>query len=254
MWSFDAVEGGLRCRGCGAEVPVVDGVPVFVGPREDTPSPERTAFLSLYLDSAAPDGAMAAFRARLATLDPVDSCVELGSGVGAVLPTLAERAQRVVGVDHSLAACLVAARRLRGEAVSYARTVLAGQTMEAVATAEPHGNVSVVCADVLDPPLVPGAYERVVSLHTLDVVASPATFLAVLGALAAPHAELVLATPYQWEAAGVPLDERFDEDGLRTRLRDAGWHLVDDVDLDWNLRRDARSALHYRSHWLRARR
>jgi SAM-dependent methyltransferase len=114
----------------------------------------------------------------------------------------------------------------------------------------------------MDPPLVPGSFDRVVALNVLDAVPSPPHLVAVADGLTAPGGELILASPYAWQAGIVADEHRFGGadpgEHLRRRLvegeaLEARYTIEDESELPWTLRRDARSAVIYRVHWLRAR-
>jgi SAM-dependent methyltransferase len=233
--------------------------------------------LSIYLDAAwgdratpPPDGpgagfGMEAIAHKLAERAgaPVDSAVELGCGVGRGLYELARGAAEVVGVDAQPASLCRARRILDGESIAYDRRVVgrhyAAAQLDAPAAV---ANVQLVCADAMDPPLVPGSFDRVVALNVLDAVTSPPQLVAVADGLCAPGGELILASPYAWQSGIVADDHRFGgadpAAALRRRLLDgsaleARYTVEDECELPWTLRRDARSAVVYRVHWLRVR-
>src|SRR5262249_54851265 len=111
---------------------------------------------------------------------------------------------------------------------------------------------------------IPGMFERVVAFNLLDSVASPTQLLAVLDGLCAPGGEILLSSPYAWQSAVMADHER-----LATRTPDpapalvallrhgtglsSAYRIEDEAELGWTLRRDARSAVHYHIHYLRAR-
>jgi len=247
----------LLCE-CGQRYPVIDGVPVVVPHPEDVavetdpPVNEVLAHLSIYLDSHW--GSRGPLFERVAALPPVGSTVELGCSVGGVLAVLP--GQRLVGIELGLAAARRARHLLAGEDVPYQRRVIGRHYEPAIA----HGAAraaTIVCADALDPPLVPGVFDRVVALNLLDSVNDPGQLLPVVDALARPGGEIVLSCPYQW----ITPDPPFGADPaaelvaiLRTGagLR-APYEILEEAELDWVLRRDARSQLGYRIHYVRAR-
>ncbi|MBC7977734.1 MAG: hypothetical protein H7138_22375 [Myxococcales bacterium] len=119
-----------------------------------------------------------------------------------------------------------------------------------------------ICADALDPPLVPGAFDRVVALNLIDSVASPRQLLAVLDGLCAPGGELIVSSPYAWQSSVMADDARIGglDPGadLTAILRDgvglsARYRIEDEAELPWTLRRDSRSSASYAIHYLRAR-
>jgi hypothetical protein len=100
----------------------------------------------------------------------------------------------------------------------------------------------------------------VVALNMLDSVRVPAQLLAVVDALCAPGGEIIVSSPYAWHAV-VTAEHRLggaDPGGyLRDRLRSGRelrgrYDLVDEAELTWALRRDARSEVVYRVDYVRA--
>lgn len=253
------------------------------GGPDDAPYPRLLEHLSIYLDGhwgdravPAPDGpgasadgpAIAAVLARIAAraAHPVGLAVELGCSVGRVVAELALGAAHVVGLDLHHGALRRARRLLAGEPVTYARRMSGRHYRPAVANAGdravPADRVTLLCGDALDPPLVPGLFDRVVALNLLDSVASPRGLLAVVDGLCAPGGEIILTSPYAWMGSIMADHERLDGDDpaatLTAMLRDgtglrARYAIEDEADLPWTLRRDARSAVTYCIHYVRAR-
>jgi SAM-dependent methyltransferase len=275
-------DAALVCA-CGARWPIDAGVlRVHDAPLGHAPDePATRQHLAVYLDAhhgdravPPPDGpgagaggaeVLAWVRARAAA--PVARAVELGCSVGGGLAALAAGASAVVGVDGHLGALRLARRLLDGAAVGYQRSGLGGHLIDAeIAAAAPTPGVTLVCADALDPPLLPGAFDRVVALGLLDSCASPRGLLAVLDGLCAPGGELLLASPFTWpteaagELAGDPLLGGPDPAaGLRTLLATgdglgARYAIEDATEVPWRLRIDGASATLFRCHLVRARR
>jgi SAM-dependent methyltransferase len=287
----------LACA-CGLTYPVVDGVPVvttaadIVGVVERDLAPEVAALLaapgpddapyarhlehqSIYMDAhwgdraePPPDGpganGTAAVFAKLAerASQRVALAVELGCATGRGLVELARGADHVVGVDVQHASLRRARRLLAGESVAYARRVAGRNYRAAVATGLRAGNVTLVCGDALDPPLIAGMYQRVVALNLLDAVRSPRQLLAVVDGLCARGGEIVLASPYAWQSAFVDEHERIGGADPASAVRailtsgdglGSPYQIEDEADLPWTLRRDARSAATYCIHYVRAR-
>jgi SAM-dependent methyltransferase len=240
----------LACE-CGQRYPIVDGVAV-IGPEVAPEGDDALEHLSIYIDSHwVTRGPL--FE-RVAALPAVGSTVELGSSVGGVLAVLP--GERVVGIELGLAAARRARHLLAGEDVAYQRRITGRHYEPAVV----HGiarEATIVCADALDPPLVPGAFDRVVALNVLDSVADPRQLLSVIDALARPGGEIVLSCPYQWIAPDPPLGADPARELVEILRTGAGlrapYEVVEEDELDWQLRRDARSRLTYRSHYVRAR-
>ncbi len=285
----------LACE-CGRRYPIIDGVPVvmpqpFTQPVERELAPEVAALLvegvpddnaaarqlehlSIYLDAHWGDRAapppepafgLAPIAERIAAraAAPVDLAVELGASVGRLIAELARGARRIAAVELQLASLRRARRLLAGERVAYARRMAGrhyapAETTGTAITAE----LLLVCGDALDPPLLPGVFERVVAVNLLDSVARPRQLLRVVDGLCAPGGEVILASPYAWQSGVVDEGERIGgadpaadvaailRDGTDLRAR---YHIEDEADLAWTLRRDARTVVTYRTHYLRAR-
>ena len=236
---------------------------------DDAPYPRLLEHLSIYLDAhwgdratppPHPGFALAPFVERLAALPRVGLAVELGCSVGRVLAELP--AERAIGLDLHLGAVRRARRLLAGESLGYARREIGRHYTAATIAGVPVTGREVLCADALDPPLPPGMADRVVALNVLDSVARPRQLLSVIDGLCAPGGEIVISSPYAWQSSVLADHERLGGadpaaalrsilttgDGLRTPYR-----IEEDAEIAWTLRRDARSAVTYRSHFVRAR-
>ena len=285
MFTLSRVGDELVCDNpaCARRHPIVDGIPVVAadpqahlgtwGAELADGEPEALAeHLSIYLDAHWGDRALPVEKwgleeiagklaARAAA--PVERAVELGCGPGRGLYELSRGARAVTGVDAQLASLRRARRLFDGEPVDYGRRVVGRHYAPARITPPARaGEVTLVCADALDPPLVPGSFDRVVALNVLDAVVSPPQLIAVADGLCAPGGEVILASPYAWQSGIVADEHRFggaDPAGaLRRRLvegeaLEARYTVEDEAELPWVLRRDARSAVVYQVHWLRAR-
>ncbi len=241
---------------------------------DDAPYPWLIEHLSVYLDAhwgdratPPPDGpsppfGMAAIAAKLAALPPRAATVELGASAGRGAWELARAGAHVVAVDLQFAALRRARRLARGLPLAYARRA-AGRhyTTATIAAPTPAPAIDFVCGDALDPPLVPGAFDRVVALNLVDAVATPAQLISVVDGLCAPGGDVVLTSPYSWQSGIVDEEQRLGGADpaatLRQRFADghdleARYAIADEAELPWTLRRDARAATMYRVHWLRA--
>lgn len=247
---------------------------------DDAPMPRLLEHLSIYLDahwgdraSPPPDGPappwpLAELMARVAARAqaPVAHAIELGCSAGRIVAALAQSAEHVVGLDLHFGSLRRARKLVAGQSLRYARRQ-AGRAYQP-AEISPGGRlvaderVTWLCADALDPPLVPESYQRVVALNLLDAVRKPRQLLSVLDGLCAPGGELLLSSPYAWQSAVVDESERFggaDPAGwLRRRLEHGEelrerYHIEEECELPWTLRKDARTAVTYRLHYLRAR-
>jgi SAM-dependent methyltransferase len=247
---------------------------------DDAPYPRLLEHLSIYLDAhwgdraaPPPDGPGAGFGAgalieRIAAraAAPVELAVELGCSVGRGVAALAAGAAHVVGIEHRHAALRRARALLGGARLAYPRRMIGRHYAPAVIdpgdAAVPAGRVTLACADALDPPLVPEVYDRVAALNLLDSVHNPGQLLSVVDGLCAPGGEVILASPYAWQSEVVADAHRFggaDPAGALVALLEAGtglrarYRVEDAAELPWVLRRDARSAVSYRIHYVRAR-
>ncbi len=254
--------------------PEAAGLLALAGP-DDAPVARLLEHLSIYLDAhwgdratPPPDGVafgMAQLASRVAHRSEarVERAVELGCSVGRAVAELARGADLVVGVDVQFGALRRARRILSGQPLPYARRLSGRHYGAAVTRGEDlGGRVTWVCADALDPPLVPGAFGRVAALNLLDSVRTPKQLLSVVDGLCANGGELLLCSPYTWQTGVVDEDARLGgaDPGadLITRLREgteleAPYTIEEQVDLAWSLRRDARSVVSYATHFVRAR-
>ncbi|HEY1556055.1 MAG TPA: methyltransferase [Kofleriaceae bacterium] len=262
----------LVCE-CGGRFPIVDGVASFAmthevetaaaspgsrsaaEPRAATIDDATREHISIYMDAhwARP----LPFAAKLAGLARVHRAVELGCSAGRIVHELAQTADHVVGVDLAFATLRRARRLLDGLPADYERRVV-GNHYEPARAEPPRAvtNVTLVQADALDPPLVPRAYDRVVALNLIDSVRDPLQLLEVCDALCAPGGELIVSSPYAWQAGitdpAAWLGGADPAAALVDHLR-PGYAIADEDELAWTLRRDARCQVTYRVHYLRAR-
>ncbi len=196
----------------------------------------------------------------------VELAVELGCSAGRIIAELAAGADHVIGLDLQFGIVRRARHLLDGERLSWSRRIAGRHYAPATITpgdrAVPESRRTLLCGDALDPPLIPGVFGRVVALNLLDSVSHPRRLLSVIDGLCGRGGEVILSSPYSWQSNVLHDDERFGGDDpaaelvriLRTGERLGGrYEIEDEGDVSWTLRRDARSEVTYRTHYVRAR-
>jgi SAM-dependent methyltransferase len=249
----------------------------LAGP-DEAPYARLLEHLSIYMDAhwgdraePPPDGPKGAepfgmrdVAARLSQPSTgVARAVELGCSVGRGLAELRRHANLVVGIDIHFGALRRARRMLSGAPLDYARRSSGRHYGRATATAGDRAapDVALLCADALNPPLPPFAWNRVAALNLIDSLRAPTQLLSVMDKLCAPGGELLLASPYAWQSSIVAEEHRpttADPAAEIARILREGqdlsarYTITDEAELAWWLRRDARSGTAYTIHWLRA--
>ena len=254
--------------------PEVAALLAEAGP-DDAPYARLLDHLSVYLDahwgdraepSAGFGGSELVARIAARASDRVALAVELGCSAGRVVAELAAGADHVVGLDLQFGSVRRARGLLDGAPLAYGRRIAgrhyAPVRVSAGDRAVPESRRTLLCGDALDPPLLPGMFGRVVALNLLDSVAHPRQLLSVLDGLCVRGGEVILSSPYSWQSNVVHEDERFGGDDpaaelvriLETGERlGARYEIEEAADVTWTLRRDARSSVSYRTHYVRAR-
>lgn len=237
---------------------------------DDAPYARLLEHLSIYLDAhwgdrAQPDGhgfALGPLVEKIAdrARERVSAAVELGCSAGRVVAELADGAAYVAGLDLHFGVLRRAQKLLAGERVAFNRRI-AGRHYSTATLAGRRADATLVCADALDPPFVHGAFDRVVALNVIDSVRDPLQLLGVVNGLCARGGEVILSSPYNWQSSVVDDNRRFggsDPAAALVAMLQGGslgarYEIADEAELSWTLRRDARSAVAYRIHYVRAR-
>ncbi len=259
--------------------PEVSALLVTDGP-DDAHYPRLLEHLSIYMDAHWGDRAtdrrsghecegfaLRALIERLKPLPRVDLAVELGCSAARIVAELAANADRVVGLDYHFGSLRRGRRHLLdGERVAYNRRVVGRHYVPVDVNAGDRvlsrQRRQLVCADALDPPLIHGMYDRVVALNLLDAIRQPRQLLSVMDGLCAPNGELILSSPYAWQSSVMEDHERvggadpaIDVAAILREGTELGarYRIEEEAELPWTLRRDDRSSVSYRTHYLRAR-
>ncbi len=194
-----------------------------------------------------------AFVPWLRSLPLAEHTVDLGCGFGRAAVELP--AHEVVALDLAFDALRMARSLSAGEAVRLAVRQHGRHYRWATVAGRAAPHVRWICADILDPPLVPESFDRVVSLNTLDSVSDPSVAVSVIQRLCAPGGEVIVGSPFAWQSHLTPDDERPEGDPVAWLLAcfGEGWTVLETREIPWWLPRDGRSSLTYRSFVLRAR-
>jgi SAM-dependent methyltransferase len=188
-----------------------------------------------------------------------EPAIEVGCGPGRFLFELAPRCRAgVIGFDLRVGMLSLAQRLLERGTVSlpWRRD---GRTFEPLAVSAPPacgGPIALVQGSLFGSALAPRVHPLVAALSLIDIVRDPDAAVAALDALVAPGGLLLIATPYQWDAAVTPPDRwwRAPEAHLCARLDALGYaRLEEEAALPWAIPSHARLVHHYALHAVLAR-
>ena len=193
--------------------------------------------------------------------------MEAGCSVGSNLAILSKTAEQVVAFDSNMTALRLAYGYIQGEAIQVPRREegRAFSLGDRLIQGLPLPNVSLVCGDALDPPLVAECADIVVAMNLLDSVASPLNLLGQMDAILKPGGLLVITSPFSWNDAITPpneqlagsLDPAFDGltsdqallhvlEGKSPYHPHLRYKMLTSTDVPWKLREHARCTVHYR--------
>lgn len=233
----DLLEGILSCTDteCSREYPVLDGIPVLVGPirawlsanplqvllRDDL-SPEIESLLGDVLGAGSQFDTIRQHtgiyahdhyesHSARALLDRVTitrgPSIDVGCSVGGTTFSIAARTgDLTLGVDLNFAMLRVASRALREGRVRYAqRRVGLVYDRREVAVDEPRRElVDFWCCDAATLPFAAGTFALASSLNVVDCVGAPRETLHELARVV--RGTVILATPYDWSASATPVE------------------------------------------------
>ena len=236
----DLIEGIITCTGCRREYPVVDGIPILVGPirawlaanplqllsREDlTPALESLIgdvlgpgsqydtlrqHVGMYADDHyGGGGAAARLLDRALDSSAADApLLDVGCATGGTTFRLAEHGL-TLGVDLNFAMLRLAASVLWDGKARYARRRV-GVVYDRVeldvdvATAE---SVDFWCCDASALPFRDGTFATVSSLNLVDCTPAPHQTLAETARVLRSGGRALISTPYDWSPAATPLEQ-----------------------------------------------
>jgi len=234
----DLIEGIVVCSNdaCRREYPVVDGVPILVGPIRAWLSANplqllQRGDLSAEVESLVGDvlGSGSAFDTMrqhagiyagshyggaphpLLDLVPPSAgpALDAGCAAGGTTFTLAERCDGiVVGVDLNFAMLRIASAALREGRVRYARrrVGLVYDRVERAVDSPARERIDFWCCDAAALPFAGGTFALAASLNVVDCVAAPQRSIEELARVLRGGGTAVVATPYDWSPGATPVE------------------------------------------------
>ncbi|MFT7583489.1 MAG: SAM-dependent methyltransferase [Myxococcota bacterium] len=211
----------------------------------------------------------------LAKHAPADAglAVDAGCSIGPHIRALRAVSEHVVGFDGNLAALRVAAAHLSGNAVQRPIRIEGHRFAwgEPVAL-PPCPGVTVVCADLLDPPLFPEVADIAIAMNVIDNVIEPVGLLGQLDAILKPGGLLIISSPFAWQdvytkpenqlgGGTVPGFQQLGSEAAITQLLKGelpflthlDYAILETDDIPWQLREHARATYTYDVHLIAAR-
>lgn len=292
----DLLEGILSCTNaeCLREYPVIDGIPVIVGPirawlsanplqvllRDDL-SPELESLLGDVLGSGSQydtirhhTGIYAhdhyethSAQSLLDRVGPIEGpAIDVGCSVGGTTFEIAKRTQSLtLGVDLNFAMLRVASRALREGRVRYAHRRVGVVYDRRELDIETNDLVDFWCCDAAALPFADATFALASSLNVVDCVGAPRETLHELARVV--RGTVILATPYDWSASSTPVESWLgghsqrgahrgaSEPVLHALLAEAGLEVIaEEPHLPWRVRLHERSSIDYDVHLVVAKR
>jgi SAM-dependent methyltransferase/uncharacterized protein YbaR (Trm112 family) len=233
----DVLEGILLCGGCGREFPIVDGIPVIVGPirtwlaanplqllMRDDLSPQIESLIGDVLGPGSPYDLLRQhtgmyaddhYRAGSAAslIDGIDVAagpvLDLGCATGGTTFQLAQKSGAMtLGIDLNFAMLRVASRVLREGRVRYARRrigVVYDRRDEAI-DLPARELVDFWCCDAGALPFDDAIAGTAASVNVIDCNTSPQQSVAELARVVRPGGLAIISTPYDWSPSATPYE------------------------------------------------
>ncbi|HYH10590.1 MAG TPA: methyltransferase domain-containing protein [Thermoanaerobaculia bacterium] len=233
----DVEEGILHCGGCSREYPIVDGIPILVGPirawlsanplqvlqRNDlssevesllgdvlgpgSPYDTQRQHVGIYAADHYGDGGAVRFLDLLTHNDsPV---LDTGCATGGTTFALARRTGAMtIGVDLNFAMLRVAQGVLKEGRVRYMRrrVGVVHDRVELDVDIPTPELVDFWCCDVAALPFDDATFGLATSVNVADCTASPRQTMTELGRVLRPGARALITTPYDWAPTATPFE------------------------------------------------
>lgn len=234
-------EGILVCTDCKREYPIIDGIPILVGPirawlaanplqvlqRSDL-SPEVESLLGDVLgpgsqydtlrqhvgmyagDHYGSDGGTAASLLERLPAEHVDgAAIDTACATGGTTFHLAQRTGAMtIGVDLNFAMLRVAAEVLQEGRARYARRRIGVvyDRIDIAVDAPERALVDFWCCDVAALPFADETFAVAASVNVADCTASPRATIAELARVVRPGGRALVSTPYDWAPTATPYE------------------------------------------------
>ncbi|RYZ60706.1 MAG: class I SAM-dependent methyltransferase, partial [Proteobacteria bacterium] len=141
----------------------------------------------------------------LATDSSIQSCIELGCGVGGLAHRIQDVSGIYLGMDSSFASIALARHLSLG--MEYPTTIkipedlMAGGVSREIKTPKPKspsGKIDFIVGDIENLPLVPEDYDVSVALNAIDMLDEPARLPELQAQLVRPGGYVLQSCPYIW--------------------------------------------------------
>jgi SAM-dependent methyltransferase/uncharacterized protein YbaR (Trm112 family) len=236
----DVIEGILVCASCSREYPIIDGIPVIVGPirawlaanplqvllRDDL-SPEIESLIGdvlgsgsafdtqrqhagMYADDHYGGGSAEHVLDRALAGAADGPVIDTGCATGGTTFHLARKSGAMtVGVDLNFAMLRIASRVLREGRLRHARrrVGLVYERRDEAIDVPSRELVDFWCCDVAALPFPDATFALAASINVIDCTASPRDTVAELARVLRPGGTAILSTPYDWAPTATPVEQ-----------------------------------------------